>query len=172
VLSEGFGKVLGALAIDPAWGNRIVGTAVFRRAGCVDHKLLDQLEELRIISGELARQEAVDVIWGTELGGLIQKEDGVHMRKATLLELNDKDVTDHIAKDATLYVLNQSPALGLKSTNSKIWTVCCILTWEKGILDLWPVGVGSYSEEEVATIEVPIDGQGILEQLLHVTGAP
>jgi hypothetical protein len=145
---------------------------VFGRAGGVDHKLLDQLEELRIVGGELAGQEAVNVVWGAELRGLIQKDDAVHMGKATLLELNHKNMTNHLAKDATLHVLDQIPALGLKCTNGKVWTVCWILTWEKSVLDLWPVGVGSHREKEVATIEVPVNRQRILEKLLHMTGAP
>jgi hypothetical protein len=106
-----------------------------------------------------------------ELGSLIKEDNAVHVGKASLLELDYKDITNSLAKDATLNVLDQLPALCLESPNCQIRTICWILTWQQGILDLWPVGVGSHGEKEITTFEVPIDSQCILEKLLHVTGA-
>jgi hypothetical protein len=103
VLSERLGKVLGALAIDQTWGISIV---ILSTTGLVDHELLDQLEELRIVSRELAGEETVHVLWGAELGSLIKKDDAVHVGKATLLELDYEDITNSLAKDAMLDVLD------------------------------------------------------------------
>ena len=150
----------------------MVGVSVeLGAAGSVDHELFDGIEEDGTVGGELAGEKAVNIIWSAQLGVVVAIEDSVHVGERALLELYDKDVTDNLSKDSSLYILDELPALGLKHANDEIRTLSGILTWVEGILDLGPVGVGSHGKEEVTTFKAAIDGQGVLELLLHVASA-
>jgi hypothetical protein len=49
-----------------------------------------------------------------------------------------------------------------------------LMSWlvvKKGILDLRPRRIGSHGDEKVTTSKIPVDGQGILTKLVHVTCA-
>jgi hypothetical protein len=42
---------------------------------------------------------------------------------------------------------------------------------KQGFLDLWPVWVCSHRNKEIRLLAMPGDGHGVLEELVHVTGA-
>ena len=46
-----------------------------------------------------------------------------------------------------------------------------ILILQEGTLDLRPVGICSHGEEEVRLAAIATDSHGVLEELIHVTGA-
>jgi hypothetical protein len=45
------------------------------------------------------------------------------------------------------------------------------LAWKECRFDLRPCRVGSHGDEKVSSTKIPIDGQGILTELLHVVSA-
>ena len=138
----------------------------------MDHELLDQLEELRIVDRKLGREKAVNLLMSAELGVLIKEYDAVHVWQTTFLELVDEHISKSLSKNAILYVLDELLLLCIESTDDQIWAISCILTWEKLVLNFRPSRICGHGEKEIGTLEEAIDGQGILEKLLHLACAP
>jgi hypothetical protein len=63
VLIEGLGKSFGADIANHAGSLLVLSTT-----GAMDHVLLDKLKQLRIIHGKLRGHEAVNLLWGAQLG--------------------------------------------------------------------------------------------------------
>ena len=76
-------KALGTSALDHAGCIRIVSTT-----GLVNHELLDQLKQLRIVLWKLRGHKAINVLWRAQLGMRLQEDNDMGMRKAMLLKLN------------------------------------------------------------------------------------
>jgi hypothetical protein len=138
----------------------------------VDHILFDQLKKLRIVDRKLGREEGIYLLRSSDLGVLVKKYDAMHMGETTLLELDDKHISEGLSKNSILYVLDELLLLCIEGTDDQIRAIGCSLTWEKLVLNLWPCRVCSHGEKEICTLEEAIDGQGILKKLLHLTCAP
>lgn len=52
-----------------------------------------------------------------------------------------------------------------------LWLVWMSFISQKGILNLWPVWIGSHCDEEIRLVEITTDGHGVLEELEHVPAA-
>jgi hypothetical protein len=165
---EWLGEALGTATILLAWR---CGQGIIARG--VDHVLLDQLKQLwlSILIRHLSRQQGIHIIWSAQLVVRVEKENHVHVRKATLLELNGVNPSHHYTKTASLDVSNQAIHLGMEDANHQVRAISCSLTFKELPLDFRPVGISSGSEEEVSTSKVAIDGKGILAALLHVASA-
>src|SRR5882762_641304 len=140
----------------------------------MDHVLLDQGKQLRlsILIRQFSRQQAIDIIWSAQLVVRVEKENHVHVRKATLLELNGMNVSHCDTKTTTLHdVCHQGNHFGMEDANHQIRAIRCSLAFKELPLDFWPVGISSGSEEEISTPKVAVDGKGILAVTLHVASA-
>jgi hypothetical protein len=93
------------------------------------------------------------------------------MGETTLLELDDKHISEGLSENSILYVLYELLLLCIEGTDDQIRAISCSLTWEKLVLNLWPCRVCSHGEKEICTLEEVIDGQSVLEKLLHLTCA-
>src|SRR5882762_1140233 len=130
----------------------------------MDHVLLHQCKQLRlsILIRQLSRQQAIDVIWSAQLVVRVEKEDHVHVRKATLLEINGMNASHCDTKTTTIHdVCNQVFHLGMEDANHQIRAISCSLAFKELPFHFWPVGISSGSEEKVSTAKVAIDGKGI-----------
>ncbi len=54
----------------------------------MNHELFDELKQLRIVHRKLRGHEAVNLLWGMQLGMRLQENNDVCMRKAPFLKLN------------------------------------------------------------------------------------
>ena len=97
-----------------------------------------------------------------------EEDNNVGIRKAPLLELNGVKEARNIIKDTILNVMNKRVKLSMKDTCDQVRMFSCCLIVKQSILDLWPGRVGSHCDEKVSSSKIPVDGQGILKQLLHV----
>src|SRR5450756_1578978 len=96
------------------------------------------------------------------------KEDNdVSMRKAPLLKLNSVKEACSFTKHTIFDVLDKGEKLGMEDTCDEIRTLSSCLIMKQGILDLWPSRIGSHGDEKVSSSKIPVDGQGILAELLH-----
>jgi len=166
VLTEGLGKILGTGAIHHTGGLLILITT-----GAMNHVLLDELKQLRLILRKLRRHEAVDLLRSTQLGMRLKKDNDVRMRKAPLLELYGIEIASNVTKYAILDVLNEGVKLGMKDACDQVRTLSSCLPVKKLILNFRPGRIGGHGDEKVSTSKMPVDGQGILTELLHEAGA-
>ena len=93
------------------------------------------------------------------------------MHKAPLLELNGVEVAINVTKNAIIDVLDKRAKLGMKDMYDEVRTLMSFLNVKEGLCDFWPSRIGSHSNKKVTTTKIPVDGQGILTELLHVTCA-
>ena len=159
-------KVFGAMSIFHASSMRVLSTT-----GLMDHQLLDQLKQLRIVPRKLSREKTVYLLWGAELGLLVEKDDAVHVREATFLKLYGEQISYSLSKNASLDVLYHLCLLCIECPDNHIRAICCSLTWLKGILNLWPGKICGHGKKEITSPAMTVDGQCILKKLLHVTCA-
>ena len=151
VLPELLRKALPTPTIDHAECIRIVSTT-----GLVNHELLDQLKQLRI------------VLWRVQLGMRLQEDNDVGMRKATLLKINGVKVGIHITQHPFRDLPYEGLEFGPEGMHCQVRAIIGSLAMKEGRLDLRPCRVGSHGDEEILTTIVVIDGQGILQELLHM----
>jgi hypothetical protein len=81
--SEGLGKTLGTGAIDHA---RSIG--VLSTTETMNHELLNKFKQLRIVGREFRGYKLINALWSAQLGMVLEKDNDVGMRKATLLKFN------------------------------------------------------------------------------------
>ena len=166
VLIKGLRKAFSAYTILHARRVFILSTT-----GTMNHKLFDKLKQLRIVHRKLRRHKAVNLLWGTQLGMRLKEDNDMGMRKASLLELNGVKEARNISKDAIFDVMNEGVKLGMKHPCDQIRAHMSWLVIKKGITDFRPSRIGSHGDKKVSTSKIPVDGQGILTKLLHVTCA-
>jgi hypothetical protein len=99
------------------------GILILSTAGTMDHELFDQLKQVRIVHRKLRGHEAVNLLWGTQLGMWLQKDNDVCMRKAPLLELNGIKEAINVTKDTLLNVLYERVKLHMKDTCDHVRTL-------------------------------------------------
>jgi len=87
----------------------------------------------------------------------------MNMWKTSFLELNGVDMSHSSTKKAFINELDECLLLLLKDPSYNIRTISSYLPRKKILSDLWPLGIGSYSEEEVWFMEMPTDSHSILE---------
>lgn len=133
----------------------------------MNHELLDKLKQLRMIDRKLRRHETVYLLWSAQLGMRLEEDNDVSMWKAPLLELNGVKEACNVTKDAIFDISNEGVKLGMEDTCDQIRTLSSCLIVEQFVLDFRPISVGSHGDEKVASSKMPVDGQGILTELLH-----
>ena len=111
VIIERLGKSLGAFLILHTGGLFVLSTT-----GAMNHKLPNEVKQLRIVQRKLRRHKAVNLLRRTQLGMGFEKDNDVSMRKAPLLKLNGVKVAIDIPKHTILNVTNEGKKLGMKDT--------------------------------------------------------
>jgi len=137
----------------------------------MDHKLLDQVKQDFIVFRKLRGHETVNLLWSAQLCLRFKKNDDMSMRKATLLKLNGVEISDNLAQNTILDVMNERLKLGMKSANHQVRAITGSLAREEVVFDLRPGRIGSHGDEKVPSTKVAINGQCILTMLLHVASA-
>jgi hypothetical protein len=116
----------------------------------MNHELLDELKQLRIVHRELRRHKAVHLLWCVQLGMWFKEDNDVSMRKAPLLELNGVKKACTFTKHAIFDVFDKREKLGMEDMCDEIRTLSSCLIMKQGILDLWPSRIGSHGDEKVS----------------------
>ena len=141
------------------WSIWIVSTT-----GAMDHEFLDQLKELRIgiRIRKFRAKETVYILWRAKLGSRIKEDNDVKMRKTLFLKLIGVDYSNTFLKNTIFDVFDQSISFGMENTINQIWMILWPFAWQKCIFDLFPIGICSHNDKKICTLEVMIDGKGIL----------
>jgi hypothetical protein len=161
-LTEGLGKTFGTGAILHAGR-----PPIFITTGAMNHELLDKLKQLRMILRKLRGHETVDLLWSMQLGMRLEEDNDVSVRKAPLLELDRIKEARNVTKHPILDVFDEGVKLGMEDTRDQVGTLSSCLTIEQLILDFRPGRIGSHGDEKVSSSKMPVDGQGVLTELLH-----
>jgi hypothetical protein len=94
------------------------------------------------------------------------------MGQASLLSLNDMNVSHHLAKNALLQKLvKQVLQFANKNTCDQIKAVIGNLTGLQRVDNLFPLGVAGHGDEQIRLAILVDNGHGILVQLSHVSMA-
>ncbi len=139
--------------------------------GIVNHELLDKLKQLGMVDRKLRRHETVNLVWSAQLGMRLKEDDDMSMWKAPLLKLDGVKKACNVPKNAVFDISDEGAKLGMKDTCRQIRSLSRCLTVKQLILDFRPIRIGSHGDEKISTSKMPVDGQGILTELLHVTCA-
>jgi hypothetical protein len=98
----------------------------------MDHHLLDQLKQLRVVIWKLRRHEAINVLWRAQLGMRLQEDNDVGMREATLLKLNGVQKCIDITKGSICDVLYEGQELEFEDADDQVRTIRSRLTLIEG----------------------------------------
>ena len=92
------------------------------------------------------------------------------MEKTTLLELIGVADTYTLSKTVVLHnIIHKLLWLCIKNITDDIWMILWLLSWKQSSLDLWPMWICSYGEEEVCpAIEIMIYSKSILTGGLYM----
>jgi hypothetical protein len=137
----------------------------------MNHECFDLVKERRVGMWKLRRHETINVFWSTQLGLRLKKDNDVGMRKTSLLKLNSIEVSSPSTQYIIFDILDKRLKLGMEHSNHQVRAISAVLTWKECRCDLRPVRIGSHGDKEVPTPIVSIDGQSILQVLLHVASA-
>jgi len=144
---------------------------IFSTTGPMDHELFNMFKEGRVGIWELRRHKAINIFWSVQLGARLEEDNDMSMRETSLLKLNGVEMscpsTQYIISD----ILDKRLKLGTKHSDHQVREISRMLTWKECSLNLRPVRIGSHGDEEIPSSIVPVDGQGILQVLLHVASA-
>ena len=142
--------------------------------GLVEHGVGDWVREL-------GRDNAIDLIGITNFVLLTKEYEEVYVRETTLLELDSVDQARYFTKETTPDVLEQGFHFLIEDTCNNVRTICsCLMTrivgivainLQQGLLYLWPVWICSHGQKEIWLLTMSGNGHGVLEELVHVTGA-
>jgi len=144
---------------------------ILSTTGPMNHECFDLVKERRIGSWKLRRHEAINVFWSTQLGLRLKEDNNVGMRKTPLLKLNGIEVSCPSTQFIISDILDKRLKLGMEHSNYQVRAISTLLTWKECRLDLRPLRIGSHGDKEVPTPIVSVDGQSILQVLLHVASA-
>ncbi len=102
----------------------------------------------------------------------VQNEHNVCMGQASLLPLNDMNVSHHLAKNALLQkLIQQVLQFANKNECDQIRAVIGNFAELQRVDNLFPLGVASHGDEQIRLAILADNGHGILVQLSHVSMA-
>jgi hypothetical protein len=181
-LTELLAIALAAVSIDHAGSIGILWTT-----GTMEHALGDGLMQDGMSDWvrKLSRDDGVHILSVVNLVPPTKEYEEVYVRETTLLELNGVNQACNFTKETTSNILQQSLNFLIEDTCNNIRTVCsslmsgrivritiCIIVeLKQSLLDLWPVWICSHCQKEIWLLAMSGNGHGVLEELIHVTGA-
>ncbi len=142
--------------------------------GAMQHATCNDLKKsgVCILIKQLCRHHAVVLIGPSWFVIGVQNEQNVCMGQASLLPLNDMNVSHHLAKNALLQkLIQQVLQFANKNACDQIRAIIGNLAGLQSVDNLFPLGVAGHGDEQIRLAILADNGHGILVQLIHVSVA-